>query len=201
MQIYDENATVVGEIDYNKEKFSNVRVVTLKTVINMYEANKRQGNASTKTRSEVRGGGRKPWAQKHLGRARAGSTVSPIMRGGGITFGPKPRDYSYRIPKKVKRAALNSALTSKFVDNEIVVVDQLNFDKPSTKKMAQLLNVLNIENSCLIVTNEPSVLVYKSARNLRSVIVRPVSDLNAYDVIKQRVLLITKSAMDTLNLN
>lgn len=201
MQINDEGGNSVGELDYNKEKYSEVKMSNLKLVVNMYEANKRQGNASTKTRSEVSGSGKKPWAQKHLGRARAGSVRSPLWRGGGVSFGPKPRDYSNKIPKKLRWAALNSAITSKLNDDEVVLIDKLNFEKPNTKKMALILNKLNIGSSCLVILQESDTFVWKSARNIKSILVSSIAELNAYDVIKQNKLLITKDAMETLNSN
>ena len=171
----------------------------MREAVIMYEANKRLGTACTKTRSEVAGGGRKPWMQKHTGRARAGSIRSPLWKGGGVVFGPKPRDYSYSIPKKAKRVALRSALLSRFVDNEVIVVDGLDFDSPSTRKMAQLLSTLNINGSCLIVIPERSEFVWKSARNIPLVKVMTVSELNAYDVLKKDKLLMTKGALGALS--
>lgn len=199
LTIYDENANPVDKIGLNRQKFNRVRVPLLKQVIHMYETNKRSGNASTKTRGEVAGGGRKPWAQKHLGRARAGSIRSPLWKGGGTIFGPKPRDYSYSIPKKARRVALNSALTSKFNDNEVIVIDKLEFDMPSTKKMANILKNIKIKGSCLIIIPERNPSIWKSARNIYSVMVKSVAELNAYDVIRQKNLLITKEAMISLN--
>ncbi|MGR3317494.1 MAG: 50S ribosomal protein L4 [Candidatus Anammoxibacter sp.] len=201
MKVFDENGNSVGETELNREKFSAVKLPLLRQVIDMYEFNSRSGTASTKTRSEVAGGGRKPWAQKHLGRARAGSSRSPIWRGGGVTFGPKPGFSGRKIPKKVKRIALNSAITSKLNDEEVVVIDKLNFEKPNTKKMAQILDNLGINGTCLVVISEHDELVWKSSRNLRSVKVKKVSELNAYYVISQRKLLVTQEAVDLLNLN
>lgn len=201
LQILDENGSSVGEVDFNKEKFDEVKLPNLKMVLNMYEANKRQGTASTKTRSEVQGSGRKPWAQKHLGRARAGSIRSPLWRGGGVVFGPKPRDYSRVIPKKMRKVALNSAITSKLNNNEVKIIDKFIFEKPSTRKIVELLKKLDINSSCLIVINEYNDLVLKSARNVKSLTVRVVSDLNALDVLNRNVMLITQNAMDVLNTN
>src|SRR3990167_267549 len=135
--LYNKEGKQIDSIRLDEQKFGYpVHRVLLRDAVIMYEANKRQGTASTKTKGEVAGGGRKPWVQKHTGRARAGSIRSPLWRGGGIVFGPKPRDYSYSIPKKAKKVALRSALLSKLVGNWVVCVYKLDFDSPSTKKMA-----------------------------------------------------------------
>ncbi len=201
MQVLNENGNSVGEIEVNSDKFNKIRMTLLRNVVNMYENNKRGGNASTKTRSEVSGSGKKPWAQKHLGRARAGSKRSPVWRGGGVVFGPRPRDYSVRIPEKARRKALNSALTSKFSDNEVVVIDKLHFENPSTKNMVQILGKLNINSRCLIIISEANECVWKSARNIPFVDVKAVADLNAQNVLACNKLLITQDAMNSINVN
>lgn len=201
LKIYDENGNSVGEFELNKEKFNEVKLTVLRQAIDMYEFNRQSGTASTKTKSEVSGGGKKPWAQKHLGRARAGSIRSPLWRGGGIIFGPKPGVYPRKMQKKAKKIALNSAITSKLNDEEVVIIDKLNFEMPNTKKMAQILNNLGINGSCLIVIPEYNELVWKSARNIKSVQVKSVSELSAYNVISQGKLLITQEAANSLNIN
>ena len=159
----------------------------LRDAVIMYEANKRQGTASTKTKGEVAGGGRKPWAQKHTGRARAGSIRSPLWKGGGVSHGPKPRDYSFSIPKKARRLALYTALSAKARDNELVVIDDLNFDVPKTSQMVSILKALNIDNSsCLIVIPKANETVWKSARNIPSVKVMTSTELNAYEVLRPK---------------
>jgi large subunit ribosomal protein L4 len=199
LQVYNNEGKEVEKVSLDKERLGGrVRNTLLREAVIMYEANKRLGTACTKTRSEVAGGGRKPWMQKHTGRARAGSIRSPLWKGGGVVFGPKPRDYSYSIPKKAKKAALRSALLSRFVDNEVIVVDGLDFDSPSTRKMAQLLSTLNINGSCLIVIPERSEFIWKSARNIPLIKVMTVSELNAYDVLKKDKLLMTKDALGIL---
>jgi large subunit ribosomal protein L4 len=162
--------------------------------VHMYESRKRVGTASTKTRSEVAGSSHKPWRQKGTGRARAGTRKSPIWRGGGVTFGPKPRDYSYSLPRKALREALRSAVLSKFRDDEVRLVEALSFEEPSTKTMAALLKDAGIEGACLVVTAERDAGVYLSCRNLRNVSCMPVSDLNAYDVLKHRNMVMTDDA-------
>ncbi|MBM4054082.1 MAG: 50S ribosomal protein L4 [Planctomycetes bacterium] len=176
-----------------------VRCKLLRDAVKMYEANKRQGNASTKTKAEVAGGGKKPWAQKHTGKARAGSNRSPIWRGGGIVFGPKPRDYSYSIPKRARKEALYSALASKFKDREVVVVDNLDFSVPKTKKMVLILKSLGIfGESCLIVISKVTEPLLKSSRNIPSVKMMECGDLNAYEILKPKKILITKQALGSL---
>jgi large subunit ribosomal protein L4 len=164
----------------------------------MYEANRRHGTASTKTRGKVSGGGKKPWAQKHTGRARAGTVRSPLWRGGGTIFGPQPRDYSYSIPRKAKKVALYSAILAKLKDNEVVLINKLEFDCPSTKRMANLLESLGIKDSCLIIIPNKDEIIWKSSRNIYKLMVKVASDLNAYDVVRHKMLLITKDALDNL---
>jgi len=166
--------------------------------VHMYEARKRVGTASTKTRSEVAGSGAKPWRQKGTGRARCGTRKSPIWRGGGVTFGPKPRDYGYSLPRKALKEALRSAVLSKFRDDEIRLVEALSFETPSTQRMASLLKDAGVENACLVVTAEQDSNVYLSCRNLRNVACIPVSDLNAYDVLKYRNMVISNEACTKL---
>lgn len=160
----------VGEIELNDAVFGvepNESVVHEAVVLQM--ASWRQGTHCTKSRGEVRGGGRKPWRQKGTGRARAGTSRSPLWRGGAITFGPKPRNYSFSIPKKKRRLALKSVLSSKVAENEIIVLDALNFDQPKTKEMVKVLNALKVDNKALVVTAEVDENVTKSARNIEGV--------------------------------
>ena len=188
-----ENAALPEEIFGGK-----VRRELLRDVIIMHKANHRRGTASTKTRGEVKGSGKKPWMQKHTGRARAGSIRSPLWKGGGIVFGPRPRDYSYTIHRKAKKAALQSAILSKLQDNEVILIDKLEFDSPSTKKMANLLKSLGIRESCLIVIPELNETIWKSSRNIYNLKVRVASDLNAYEVVKYKRLLIVKDVLDNI---
>lgn len=156
-------------------------------------ANKRQGTQSTKTRSEVRGGGRKPWKQKGTGRARAGSIRSPLWKGGGVIFAPKPRDYSQKINKKMRRLAMKSVLSSKVLDKELIVLDSLNFDAPKTKSMIDVLNNINTKKA-LVVLADNNESVYKSARNIPGVALVTVDTLNVYDMLKYYNLVLTKEA-------
>jgi large subunit ribosomal protein L4 len=162
-------------------------------------ANRRQGTHATKTRGKVRGGGAKPYRQKGTGRARAGTNNSPIWRGGGTVFGPEPRDYSYKMPRKARRKAFFAAVSGKITDDEVVVVDSLSMDEPKTGKMAGILKGLGLsEGSLLVVTKvlEPNVAL--SLRNLPGVNLRQASDVNAYDMLSHDKVLITKEAMESL---
>lgn len=194
--VYNMHGAQVGEIELNDNVFGiEPNKAVMYDFIKMQLANKRQGTSSTKTRTEVRGGGKKPWRQKGTGRARVGSSRNPVWRGGGIAFGPKPRDYSYRLPQKVRRLALKSALSSKAIDNNIIVVDQLSFDEPKTKAMVQALQALNVGKKTLLVTADGNANVVKSARNIPGVKPMRADFINVYDILKHETLLITKDAV------
>jgi large subunit ribosomal protein L4 len=196
LEVKDRNNNTVEKINLRDDLFGVHAKpgVIHETVIN-YLANQRQGTHATKTRGIVRGGGKKPWRQKHTGRARAGSIRSPLWRGGGTTFGPHPRDYSYNLPKKVKRFALMTALYEKLSNGEVVVVDNLSIEKPKTKEMVEILKNLGLtDKSVLIVLPEKDDSVALSARNIPGVGVTRAVDLNTYEVIACNVLLMTKEA-------
>ncbi len=194
--VYNMHGAQVGEIDLNDNVFGiEPNKSVMFDFIKMQLANKRQGTSSTKTRTEVRGGGKKPWRQKGTGRARVGSSRNPVWRGGGIAFGPKPRDYSYKLPQKVRRLALKSALSSKAIDHNIIVVDALNFDEPKTKAMLQSLQALNVGKKTLLVTADGNANVVKSARNIPGVKPMRADFINVYDILKHETLLITKDAV------
>jgi len=163
--------------------------------VKMQLANKRVGTSSTKTRAEVSGSGKKPWRQKGTGRARVGSRRNPVWTGGGIAFGPRPRDYSYRLPRKVRKLAMKSALSSKVLENNIIVVDQLNFDEPRTKQMVATLQALNSSKKTLVVTADGDANITKSARNIPGVKPLRVDYINVYDLLKYDTLLITRDAV------
>ena len=197
--VYDMQGTQVGDIDLNDKVFGiQPNVAVMHQFVKMQLANKRVGNASTKTRAEVRGGGKKPWKQKGTGRARVGSSRNPVWRGGGIAFGPKPRDYSYTLPRKVRRLALKSALSSKVLDSNVIVVDFLTFDEPKTKLMAATLGLLNASKKTLVVTADGEVNVYKSARNIPGVKPLKADYIIVYDILKYETLLMTKGAVARL---
>ena len=196
VEVKDKNNNSVGKVTLRDETFSvNAGKVILHEAVVNYLANQRQGTHATKTKGLVSGGGRKPWKQKHTGRARSGSTRSPIWRGGGTIFGPQPRDYSYKLPKKVKRLALLTAIQEKLSAGEIVIIDQLSIDKPKTKEMLAILKNLGLDRkSVLIVLSEKDEKIVLSARNIPGVNVIRAVDLNTYDVLVNNMLLMTKEA-------
>ena len=168
------------------------------SVLVNYMANQRQGTSNTKTRAEVSGGGRKPWKQKGTGRARQGSIRSPQWFKGGIALGPKPRDYSYRVNKKERRLAVRSVLSSKVLENNLVVVDSMNFDAIKTKNMVSALSNLKVEGKTLIVLPEKNENVQKSARNIEGVKTSLVNTINVYDLLKYNKLVLTVDAVKSL---
>lgn len=195
--VWNQEGEVVGEMDLPPSVFG-VRVSPdlLHQVVTMYLANRRVGTASTLTRGEVRGGGRKPWPQKGTGRARQGSIRAPHWRKGGIVFGPKPRDYRFSVPKKARRLALLGALSEKAGAGDIRVLEGLSFPEPRTRRMRSLLEKMGVDgSSALIVVPAHDPVVYKSARNLPGVSTRVARDLNAYDVLRHRVLVLTREAI------
>ena len=196
VNVYNMQGEVVEEMELSDTIFGiEINEHAVYEVVKNQLANKRQGTQSAKTRAEVRGGGRKPWRQKGTGRARQGSIRSPQWKGGGVVFAPKPRDYSYSVPKKVKRLALKSALTAKVNDNEIIVVDEFKLGAPKTKEMKQILANLNSDRKALIVTDVKNTDVMRSAKNMPYVATTIVSTLNVYDILKYNSFIITKEAV------
>lgn len=199
VDIINKEKKSVGKADLPDDIFAvEVKNGLLHEVVRNHLAAKRQGNASTKTRGLVRGGGRKPYRQKGTGRARAGSNRSPLWRGGGTVFGPQPRDYSYKLPKKVKWQALNSALASKLADEEIIVLDELAVAETKTKLVRQLLNDLGLTGSVLIIIPEKDEKLELAARNIQGVSVSRVSELNVYSVLAHDKLLVSKDAIEKM---
>ncbi|MDP2859547.1 MAG: 50S ribosomal protein L4 [Bacillota bacterium] len=187
----------VGEIDLSDEVFGQeINSSLLHQVVKMHLANARRGTADTKTRGRVAGGGRKPWRQKGTGRARAGSIRSPLWRKGGVVFGPHPRDYSYVMPKKARRAAMKSALSSKVLENNLVVVDGIALSEPKTKTVVKILENLKVDGKALLVTAIPNENVKKSTRNIVGVKTFPVGNLNVYDLLTHAKLVITRDAVE-----
>lgn len=189
----------VGEITLNDAIFGiEPNEYAVHATVKNYLANQRQGTQSAKTRSEVRGGGRKPFRQKGTGRHRQGSTTDPSQIGGGIVFAPKPRDYSYAIPKKVKRLALKSALSAKVAENELIVLDELKFEAPKTKEMVKVLENVKAEKKALIVLAEKDENVIRSASNLQGVRTALVSTMNVYEIANHYSLILTKAAAEKI---
>jgi large subunit ribosomal protein L4 len=194
--LLNQTGSNVGEIELNDSVFGiepNQHVL-FEAVI-MQRASLRQGTHKVKNRSEVAGGGRKPWRQKGTGRARQGSIRSPQWRGGGVVFGPTPRSYSFKLPKKVRRLAIKSALSSKVIDNSIVVLEDLALNAPKTKEMAAVLKGLSVERKALIVTADNNENVALSARNIPNVTVVTANGVNVLDVLNHDKLIMTKAAV------
>ncbi len=168
----------------------------LREAVLMYEANQRAGTHSTKTRAEVWFTNKKPWKQKHTGRARAGTRRSPLWRKGGTIFGPKPRDYGWSMPRKALRAAVRSALLGKLIDGEVSRIRGLALDRPSTKPFAAAMTALGLEGSVLFVLESPDVVRFRSARNIRGADVRCAADVNAYDLLSHRNVVLLDDALD-----
>ena len=198
VSVYNIEGKEVGSIELNDAVFGvevNEHLVHM-AVVNQL-ANNRQGTQSAKTRSEVSGGGRKPWRQKGTGLARQGSTRAPQWTGGGIVFAPKPRDYSFKMNKKEKRIALLSALSSKVAESKIVVLDEFKLDEIKTKKFVEVMNNLKVENALVVLEGENKNVVL-SGRNIPSVKVTATNEINTYDVLKYTTLVVTKAAVEKL---
>ena len=195
IELFNKQAEKVRDIELNDNVFGvEVNNEAMHQVVVALLANKRQGTQSAKTRAEVRGGGIKPWRQKGTGRARQGSIRAPQWIKGGIVFAPKPRDYRMSIPKTMKKVALTSALTSKVNENELVVLENLEFDAPKTKEAVAMLKAFNA-NKTLIITAETNENVFKSARNIEGVAVMPVNNINVYDLLKYTKVIMTEAAV------
>ena len=197
--LYNMEGSQVGDIQLSDAVFAHeINKVAMHQVVVNYLANQRQGTQSTKTRSEVRGGGIKPWRQKGTGRARQGSIRATQWIKGGIALGPKPRDYSYSVNKKLKKVAMLSALSAKCAENEIIVVDSIALDEIKTKKIAEMLKNLKVESKALIVTNEKNDNVVKSAKNIKGVTTTFMGSLNVYDILNHDVMVVAKDAISKI---
>ncbi|PFG04044.1 50S ribosomal protein L4 [Bacillus sp. es.034] len=195
--LFNQSGSKVGDIELKDTVFGiepNTHVMT--EAVLMQRASLRQGNHKVKNRSEVRGGGRKPWRQKGTGRARQGSIRSPQWRGGGTVFGPVPRSYSYKLPKKVRRLAIKSALSSKVVEENILVLEALSFDAPKTKEFASVLKGLSVDSKTLVITDGLDENVALSARNIPGVTVVTAEGISVLDVLGHDKLVMTKSAVE-----
>jgi large subunit ribosomal protein L4 len=199
LNVVDSKGQKSSSFELPKEKFGvHVQDAVIHQAVVMYNANNRQGTVSTKTRSEVSGGGKKPWAQKGTGRARQGSTRSPLWKKGGIAFGPKPRDFGYSVPKKVRVAALRESLNAKFLGNSLICVDQLEVLSGKTKEFVAILKNLNVQGRTLAVldgTNEKTLL---ASRNIARLTLARALDVNAADIMSNKNVLVTTEALKTL---
>jgi large subunit ribosomal protein L4 len=198
LSVYNMEGKEVGTIELSDAVFAaDINEHLLHMAVVSQLANKRQGTQKAKTRSEVSGGGRKPWRQKGTGHARQGSTRAPQWKGGGVVFAPSPRDYSFKLNKKEKRAALLSALTSRVVENKLVVLDELKLDEVKTKKFVEVMNNLKL-NKALVVLNDVDSNVVLSARNVPNVKTAQTNEINVYDILKYDTLVVTKEAAKTI---
>ena len=199
VDLLNKEGKKVGDIELSEEIFNvEVNVDVMHEVVLNYLANQRQGTQSTKTRSEVSGGGKKPWKQKGTGRARQGSIRAPHWVGGGVALGPKPRSYNYTVNKKEKRLAIKSMLSSKVLENELVVVESLPLKEIKTKEMARILNNLKVEGKAVILLPEKDEIVQKSARNIEGVKTLQVGTINVYDLLKHKNLVVTEDTVKKL---
>ena len=196
--LYNTKAEKVGEIELNDLVFGiEANKEAMHTMVVNYLANQRQGTQSTKTRTEVRGGGRKPWRQKGTGRARQGSIRAPQWTGGGVALGPKPRSYRFSVNKKLRRLALKSALSTKVAENEIIVIDELKLDSFKTKEMAAILKAFEADNA-LVVTAGKDENVVRSAANIPGIKTSMAENLSVYDVLKYNKFIVTKDAVSKI---
>ena len=199
IDVYDIEGKKVNDVELKEDIFGIIPNEELvHSVIVNYLANQRQGTQSTKTRAEVRGGGKKPWRQKGTGRARQGSIRAPHWVGGGIALGPKPRSYSYKLNKKERRLAIKSCLSSKVIENELTVVDKFEFNAIKTKEVAKMLNSLKLEGKTLILLPEKNEIIQKSARNIKGVKTLSVNTINAYDLVNYKNLVVTLDTVKRL---
>ncbi len=198
IELHNLQGKVIGTLDLPPVLEGPINKEVLWQGVRMYLANKRQGTADTKTRGEVSGGGKKPWAQKHTGRARAGSIRSPLWRKGGIVFGPHPREYRYELPAQLRRKALLSSLRSKVTDNAVLAVETLEGLEPKTKALSQLLKQIKAADGALVIVDRPSPLLARISRNIPAVDVKPASDVNCYDVLGHSRLVVTTAGLKQL---
>jgi large subunit ribosomal protein L4 len=199
VQVYNTDGAQAGTIQVDEAWFGGkVKMEILRLAVTRHESNQRQGTVATKSRGLVEGSTRKIFAQKHTGRARAGTVRSPKRRGGGVTFAKVPRDYGRDMPRKMRRAALDSALLARMKDAELIVLDGLNLEAPKTREVAKILKALGVERTCLLALPGQDEVLLKSARNLARVRVRRVSDLNAYDVLWPNRVVFTRPAFEAI---
>jgi large subunit ribosomal protein L4 len=199
VRVYNTGGEGAGTIQVDEAWFGGkVKMEILRLAVTRHESNQRQGSVATKSRGLVEGSTRKIFAQKHTGRARAGTVRSPKRRGGGVTFAKVPRDYGREMPRKMRRAALDSALLARMLDAELIVLDGLNLETPKTREVAKVLKAIGVERSCLLALPGQDEVLLKSARNLPRLRVRRVADLNAYDVLWPNRVVFTRPAFEAI---
>jgi large subunit ribosomal protein L4 len=198
LDVFDIKNNRVSQVNLREDIFSaDIKEQLIKEVVHMQLANRRKGTASTKTRGEVSGGGRKPWRQKGTGRARAGSIRSPLWKGGGVVFGPHPKDYSYIIPKKARKVALRSVLSLKVKENKLKILDNIELPHIKTKEFVGIIKNIGISKALIVIDGRNEV-IEKSARNIPDIKVLRVEGLNVYDILRYEDLVITKSALERI---
>ncbi len=201
IDVINQNGEKVDSIELNEDIFNGeIRDHLVQQVVVWQLAKRRRGTAATKTRGQVRGGGKKPWRQKGTGRARAGTNRSPVWTGGGTVFGPHPRSYAFSLPKKVRQGALRSVLSSKFKENRLTVVDKIELEAPKTKLFVDALRNLGLEDSkAVFITSEKDEQLVRSSRNLYKVLVLPSEGLNVYDLLRFEKLILLKDAVTKIH--
>lgn len=198
-KLYDMTAKEIGEIELPENVFDVAyNEPLIHEVVVAYNANQRQGTKSTLTRSEVRGHAKKPYRQKHTGRARHGSTKSPEYKGGGVVFAPKPRDFSKKLNKQVKRIAFASALSAKLAQNEVVFIDEFKLDAPKTKEVQKFVDAFKFDKSVVVVTDTPNADAVRASNNMQNVQLQIAELLSTYDVVANKVIVLTKAAVKSL---
>ena len=199
VSVHDIKGKIAGKLSLDQTYFDGrINKPLLHQAVLMYLANRRSGSASTKIRSQVRGGGRKPWKQKGTGRARAGSIRSPLWRGGGVTFGPHPKQYRYNLSKNIRGLALKASLNGKFKDDELIVVDKISQEVPKTKEFAAFLKGIKADIKPLIVIEKHNPQILRAARNIPGVTVKAFNDICAFDVLKHKKVIFSKQALENL---
>jgi len=199
LPLFSKDGKSTGTVSVDEKLFGDkIRKRLPHHVVVIHEANQREGNAHTKTRGEVEGSTKKMWPQKHTGMARMGTKRSPIWVKGGIVFGPRTREYRLTATDSMKRAALNAALLWKIMDKEVCVIEGVDFEKPKTKEMAKLIKAIGLKRTILLTLPKHNEKVWLSSRNIQDLSVRPVKELNAYDVVKHKNILLTREALDAL---
>ncbi|NQS99666.1 MAG: 50S ribosomal protein L4 [Candidatus Omnitrophica bacterium] len=199
VSIHDPKGKAAGKLTLELDYFDGkINKALLHQVVTMYLANKRKGSASTKTRGQIRGGGRKPWRQKGTGRARVGSNRNPVWRGGGVVFGPHPRQYGYSLPSTIRNKALKQSLNGKLEDKQLLIIDEFPQQLQKTKQFAKLLSALKATDKPLVVTAKHNPDIQRTARNIPGVTVKAFNNINAYDVLRHHKVLFSKQALENL---
>jgi len=201
LPVRDDKGKKVDTVSLNNKIFDGaVNVPLLHQVVTMYNANRRSGSASAKTKAEVSGGGKKPWRQKGTGRARTGSIRNPLWRGGGVIFGPKPRDFSYSLPQKLKKTAIKSSLNEKLIGGNLIIINGIKLENPKTKEFRKIIESLGIteKQSAIVIVEKLDNNIKLASRNIPNISVKAINNLSSYDILKRKKLIIQQSALKSL---